>query len=145
MQRTANFHHQIADACLSEAADVVNDAATLDTAVDVLDPDPATCDAPIGRFLRAREGPAPRLLGGHDDLDPVQGKRQKAQVLEQPAPHRQGVRGGIGNAFIVGTARIGRTKYSSSQLSGQYQAAIAGASAMTLATDCVDQLNGCAC
>ena len=110
MQRTANLHHQIADACLSEAADVVDDATALDTAVDVLDPDPATRDAPIGHLLYAREGPAPGLLGGHDDLDLVQGKRQEAQVLEQPAPRRQGVRGGIGNAFIVGTARIGCTQ-----------------------------------
>jgi hypothetical protein len=36
-------------------------------------------------------------------------------------------------------------KYSSSQLDVQYHAAIAGACAMTLATDFVDQLNGCAC
>ena len=107
MQRTANFHHQIADAGFSEAAGVVDTAAALDTAVDVLDSDPATRDAPIGRFLRPREGPAPGLLGGHDDLDLVQGERQEAQVLEQPAPRRQGVRGRIRNAFIVGTTRIG--------------------------------------
>src|SRR5262245_35637195 len=72
----ANFHHPIAEAGLPEAADVVDDTAALDTAVDVLNPDPATRDAPIGRFLRAREGSAPGLLGGHDDLDLVQGKRQ---------------------------------------------------------------------
>ena len=72
MQRTANFHHQIANACLPEAAGVVDDTAALDTAVDVLDADAAARNAPIGGFLCPRERPAPRLLGGHDDLDLVE-------------------------------------------------------------------------
>jgi hypothetical protein len=37
MQRTANLHHQIADARLPEAAGVVDDTTALDAAVDVLD------------------------------------------------------------------------------------------------------------
>jgi hypothetical protein len=110
MQRTADFHDQIADACLPQAADVVDNAAALDAAVDVLNAHAPPRDAPIRGPLRAREGAAPRLPGRHDDLDLVQGKRQKAQVLEQPAPHWQGVRGSIGNAFIVGTTRIGLTQ-----------------------------------
>jgi prepilin-type N-terminal cleavage/methylation domain-containing protein len=45
-----------------------------------------------------------------------------------------------GGALVLGNAhdkseKARTTKYSSSRLSGQYQAAIAGASAMTLATD----------
>jgi hypothetical protein len=71
MQRTANFHNQIVASRLPEAARVLDDAAALHTAVDVLDADAAARHAPIGRFLCAREGPAPRLLGGHDDLDVV--------------------------------------------------------------------------
>jgi hypothetical protein len=74
MQRTAHFHNQIVDSRLPEAARVLDDSAALHTAVDVLDADAAARNAPIGRFLCAREGPAPRLLGGHDDLDVV-GKR----------------------------------------------------------------------
>ena len=110
MQRTADFHDQIADARLPEAAGVMNDAAALDAAIDVLNAHATTGDTPIRRFLCAREGPAPRLPGRHDDLDLGQGTRQTAQVLEQPTPHWQGVRGRIGHAFIVGPTRLGLTQ-----------------------------------
>jgi hypothetical protein len=60
----------------------VDDAAALDTAVNVLDADAAARDAPIGGFLRPRERPAPRLLGGHDDLDVVEREGQEAEILE---------------------------------------------------------------
>jgi hypothetical protein len=69
MQRTANFHYQIADARLPEAVGVVDDTTALDAAVDVLDTHTTAGDAPIGGFLRPCERPAPRLLRGHDDLD----------------------------------------------------------------------------
>ena len=110
MQGTADFHDQIANTRLPQAVGVVDNATALDTAVDVLDAHTATRDAPIGGFLGAREGAASRLPGRHDDLHLVQRKRQEAQILEQPAPCGQGVRGGIGNAFIVGAARIGLTQ-----------------------------------
>ena len=41
MQGTADFHHHIPDALLPETDPVFDDAATLDTAVDMLDPQPA--------------------------------------------------------------------------------------------------------
>jgi hypothetical protein len=37
MQRTADLHYQITDACLPETAGVVDDATALDATVDVLD------------------------------------------------------------------------------------------------------------
>jgi hypothetical protein len=110
MPRTAEFHDQIADADLPEAIGVMDDAAALDATVDVLDPDPATGDAPIGPVLGAREGPTPWLLGGHDDLDVVACEGQAAEILEQPAPRGQGVRGGIGHARIVGAASVSVTE-----------------------------------
>ena len=82
MQGTADFHEQIADARLPQAAGVVDDAAALDAAVDVLDAHATVRDTPIRRFLRAREGPAPRLPRRHDDVDPVERKRQEAEILE---------------------------------------------------------------
>jgi hypothetical protein len=85
MQRTADFHDQIPGTCLPQAVRIEDNATALDAAVDVLDADATACDAPIRGFLGAREGPAPRLLGGHDDLDLVERERQKAEVLEQPA------------------------------------------------------------
>ena len=82
MERTANFHDTIADACLPETAGVVDDAAALDAAVDVLDAHATARDALVRRFLRAREGPAPRLPRRHDDVDPVERKRQDAEILK---------------------------------------------------------------
>jgi hypothetical protein len=72
MQRTANFHYQIADARLPEAVGVVDDTTALDAAVDVLDTHATARDTPIGGFLCPCESPAPRLLGGHDDLNVVE-------------------------------------------------------------------------
>ena len=110
MQRTADFPNHIAHARLPQAARVVDDAAALDAAVDVLDTDPAPRDPPIGRFLRARESPAPWLLRGHDDLDLVTREGQEAESLEPPAAGGQRVRVGIGNPLIVGAAGIGLTQ-----------------------------------
>ena len=110
MQCTADFHDQVADARLSEAAGIVDNTAALDATVDMLDAHASTGDAPIRGLLRACEPPSSRLPRRHDDLNLVQHKRQEAQILEQPASRRQGVRGGIGNAFIVSAAGIGLTQ-----------------------------------
>jgi hypothetical protein len=110
MQRTADFHDQVADTHLPEAVRFVHHATALHAAVDVLDADAPTGEAPIGRFLRAREGPASRLLGRHDHLDLRERKRQKTQVLEQPAARGQGIGGRLGNPLIMGTACIGVTQ-----------------------------------
>ena len=110
MQRTTDFHDEITDARLPEAADVVHDAAALDAAVDVFDAHTSAGDAPIGGFLRAREGPAPWLPRRHDHLHLVERECQEAEILEQPTARGQGVRGGIGNPLIVGTARVGLTQ-----------------------------------
>jgi hypothetical protein len=40
VQGTADFHHQIADTFLPQADPVFDDAAALDTAIDMLDPQP---------------------------------------------------------------------------------------------------------
>lgn len=106
MKRTADFHDPIADARFPQAARIVDNAAALDAAVDVLDTHAAACDAPIRRFLRARQGAAPRLLRRHDHLDLLERECQEAQILEQPAACGQGVGCRIGNAFIMDTAGI---------------------------------------
>ena len=110
MQCTADFHDRISDPCFPEAADVQDDAAALDAAVDMLNAHAPTSDAPIHRLLRPRELPSSWLPGWHDGFHLSERKRQEAQILEQPAPCRQGIGGGIRHAFIVGTARIGLTQ-----------------------------------
>jgi hypothetical protein len=81
MQCTADFHRQVPDTGLPETADVVDDAAALDAAVDVFDAHTSAGDAPIRSFLQAREGPVPWLPRGHDDLDLGQRERQEAEIL----------------------------------------------------------------
>src|SRR5918994_3851483 len=110
MQRTADLHDQIADTGLPEAVRLVLNATALHAAVHVLDADAPTGDAPIGGFLRAREGPASRLLGRHDDLDLRERKGQKSQVLEQLAARGQGIGGGLGNPLVMGTAGVSVTQ-----------------------------------
>ena len=51
VQRTAEFHHQIADALLPQADAVFDDTTTLDTAVDMLDAQPAVVQRLIGSLL----------------------------------------------------------------------------------------------
>ena len=46
MQGTAEFHHEIADALLPQADPVFDDATALDTAVDMLDPQPTAVQVP---------------------------------------------------------------------------------------------------
>src|SRR5207247_7499770 len=61
----------------------------------------------IGQLLFQGELLATRLLGRHEELDLGQRERQKAQVLQQPAPRRQGRGRRVGNGLIVSAAAIG--------------------------------------
>src|SRR5919198_3180242 len=54
MQGTADFHDAIANAGLPEAAGVVDDAAALDAAVDVLKAHAAARDASFGAIVATR-------------------------------------------------------------------------------------------
>src|ERR671931_706980 len=88
MKRTADFHDPIAEACFPQPTRLVDDAAALDAAVDVLNTHAAACHTPIRRVLRARQGPALRLLRRHDHLDLGERERQEAELLEQPTACR---------------------------------------------------------
>jgi len=55
MQGTAAFHHQIADTLFPQADPVFDDAATLDTPVDMLDPQPTLVQRLVRPLLRQRE------------------------------------------------------------------------------------------
>jgi hypothetical protein len=52
MQGTADFHHDITDALLPQADPVFDDTATLDAAVDMLDPQSAEVERLVGSLLR---------------------------------------------------------------------------------------------
>jgi hypothetical protein len=107
MQRTADFHDHIADTNLPKTAGVVDDAAALHAAVDMLDAHATACNVSIRALLPAREFASPRLAGWHDDLDMVERKGQEAQLLEQAATRGSRIGGGIRNPLIVGAAGRG--------------------------------------
>jgi hypothetical protein len=115
MKRTADFHEQISDPRFPKAARIMDDAAALDAAVDVLDTHAPTGDTPLRGLLRACEFPAPRLLGRHDHLNVRQRKRQEPKILEQPPACGQGVGRGIGKPLIVGAAGVGLTEKENGQ------------------------------
>src|SRR4051812_8185083 len=52
MQGTADFHYDIPDALLPQADPVFDDTATLDAAVDRLDPQSAVVERLVGSLLR---------------------------------------------------------------------------------------------
>ena len=81
MQGTTEFHHEIADAVLPQPDPVFDDAAALDAAVDMLDPQPTVVQGLVGQLLFQGEFLASWFLGRHEDLDLGQRKRQEAQVL----------------------------------------------------------------
>src|SRR5262249_56181826 len=69
MQRTTDFHHEIADARLPQTNAVLHDATALHTAVAMLDPHPTLRDRLLRSVLLPRALLAAWLLGRHEDLD----------------------------------------------------------------------------
>src|SRR5712692_7225032 len=107
VQGTTEFHHQIADALLPQADPVFHDAAALDTAVDVLNPEPPLVERLVGPFLLQGQLPTAGLLRRHEDLHLRERERQKAQILQQPTPSREWVGGGLRDAQIMDPAAVG--------------------------------------
>ena len=110
VQGTAELHHEIADALLPQADPVFHNATTLDAAVDMLDPQPTLVERLIGQLLLQRELLATGLLRRHEDRYLRERERQEPQILQEPAPRRQGIRRRVRNGLIMGTAAIGVTE-----------------------------------
>jgi hypothetical protein len=110
MQATADFHNQITDTRLPQAAGVVNQETAFDAAVDVLNTHATAGEASIRSLPGARQGSSPRFTGRHHGFHLVESERQEAQSLAQPAAWRQGVRSGLGNPLVMSAPRIGRTR-----------------------------------
>src|SRR6266849_931104 len=68
MQSTAEVHHNIPDALLPQTDPVFDDATALDTAVDMLNPQPTAVQHLVGHLLFQRELLAAGFLGGREDL-----------------------------------------------------------------------------
>src|SRR5712691_9260286 len=107
VQGTAEIHHEIADALFPQTDAVLHDAAALDTAIDVLDPEPPLVERLVRPLLLPRQLLAAGFLGGHEDHHLRKRERQEAQILQQPTPSREGVGGGLSDAQIMDTAAVG--------------------------------------
>src|SRR6266446_5691215 len=107
MQGTAQFHHEIADAVLPQPDPVFHDAAALDAAVDMLDPQPTVMQGLVGQLLLPGEALATGLLRRHEDRHLRERERQETQILQEPAPRRQGIRRRVRHGRIMGAATIG--------------------------------------
>jgi len=110
MQRTADFHDEIADALLPQTDPVFDDATTLHTAVDMLDPQPTAVQRLVGELLLQGQLRTAGLLRRHEDLHLRERERQEAQILPQPTPSRERVGGGLSDAQIMHTATVGVTE-----------------------------------
>jgi hypothetical protein len=62
------FHHDIPDTLFPQAAPVFGDATALDTAIDMLDPQPTAVQRLVGHLLRQRQLLAVWFLGRHEEL-----------------------------------------------------------------------------
>jgi hypothetical protein len=107
MQRTTDFHYEIADVLLPQADPVFDDATALDTPVDMLNAQSAIMQGLIGQLLFQGELLAAWLLGRHEDLDLGQREGQEAQILQQPAPRGQGRGRRVGNRLVMEAAAAG--------------------------------------
>jgi hypothetical protein len=96
----------ITDALLPQAAPVLHDAAALDTAVDMRDPQPTLGQRLVGPWLFPGQLLAVWLLGRHEDRHPRQRQGQEAQLLSQSAPRKQGRRRRVRNGLLMGAAAI---------------------------------------
>src|SRR5215510_4959929 len=100
VQGTAEFHHEITDTLLPQADPVLDNAATLDTTVHMLDPQPPLVEYLVGPLLLQGQLRTAGLLGWHEDRHVGQCERQEAQILQQPAPRGQGIGCRISNPLL---------------------------------------------
>jgi len=107
VQGTAQFYHEITDALLPQPDPIFHNATALHTAGDMFDPEPALVQGLVRHVLRQRSLLATGLLGGHEHLHLRQRERQEAQILQQSASGRQGIRCRVRNALVMGAAAIG--------------------------------------
>jgi hypothetical protein len=110
VQRTAAFHHEIADTLLPQADPVFDEAAALDTAVDMLDPQPTLMQRLVRPVLLPRAFLAAWLLDRHGALHLGERAGQEAQILQSLAPGRERVGGRLSEAQLMHTATMGRTQ-----------------------------------
>ena len=61
----------------------------------------------VGQFLLSCQFLTARFLGRHEDFYLGQREREEAQILQESAPAREGIRGRVGHALVMDMATIG--------------------------------------
>jgi hypothetical protein len=91
VQGATEFHHQITDPLLPQAGPVLHDAAALDTAVDMLDPQPLLVERLVRPLVLPRQLLAAGFLGRHEDRHLREREGQEPRLLQEPAPRWYGI------------------------------------------------------
>jgi hypothetical protein len=73
----------------------------------MFDPQPTLVERLVRQLLLPRELLAAGFLGRHENRHLRERERQEPQILQEPAPHRQGIRRRVRNGLIMGAAAIG--------------------------------------
>src|SRR5215467_14441988 len=84
-----------------QADPVFDDAAVLDTTVDMFDPQPTVVLGLVGQWLCQGEFLASWCLRRHEDLILREREGQQAQILQQSAPRGQGIRRRVSNTLVM--------------------------------------------
>jgi hypothetical protein len=106
MQRTADFHHHVANSGVPHSDRLFEHTAAFDTAVDMLDAYAPPSKLPLPRFLGPRQLVPTRLLRGLEDVHAAQREGVKARLLQPLTPRRQRIGCGIGDALVMDTTRM---------------------------------------
>jgi hypothetical protein len=107
VQGATDLHHHITNTFFPQTNAVFDNTAALDTAVDMLDPQPPLVEHLIGQVLLQGELRTAGLLRRHQDRHLRERERQEAQILQQPTPGWERIRRGLRDAQIMGTAAVG--------------------------------------
>src|SRR5262252_1577243 len=107
VQGATDLHHHITNTFFPQTHAVFDDTTALDTAVDMLDPQPPLVEHLIGQGLLQGELRTAGLLRRHQDLHLREREGQEAQILQQPTPGREPVGGGLSDTQIMDTAAVG--------------------------------------
>src|SRR5215471_21803819 len=95
VQGATDLHHHITNTFFPQTNAVFDDTTALDTAVDMLDPQPPLGERLVGQLLLQGQLRTAWLLRRHQDLYLGERERQEGQILQQPTSSGEWVGGGL--------------------------------------------------
>ena len=110
MQGTTECHSPSADAVLPPPDAVLHDAAALDAAVHMLDPQPTVVQGLVGPWLFQGAIRPTGVLGRPQDRPLRPRQRQQTQLLQPPTPGGQGLRRRGSHGLLLDATALGVTE-----------------------------------